>query len=231
MTVSRVGRLDLRFDPGPWRFADQRRADIDAHFAAAQRAKPGLWNGRVLLMRDYQIGADVLTGSLFEVDYAAFHAWIAWGRPPAGAIDCFGCAAVRASDGAFLLARMASHTANAGRVYFPCGTPDPSDVQGGKVDFDHSVRRELREETGLDLAGFEPEAGWVIVEETARLVACKAANAADTGEVLRRKVERHLAKEADSELATICLVAGPADLVPAMPDYVTAFLRYVWSDR
>jgi hypothetical protein len=37
MKVSRVERLDLRFEPGPWVFAGQRRAEIEAHFAAAQR--------------------------------------------------------------------------------------------------------------------------------------------------------------------------------------------------
>ena len=28
-----VTRLDLRFEPVPWRFAVERRAEIDAHFA------------------------------------------------------------------------------------------------------------------------------------------------------------------------------------------------------
>ncbi len=42
--------LDLRFEPAPWPFADERRAEIDAHFAKLRAAKPAMWNGRVLLL-------------------------------------------------------------------------------------------------------------------------------------------------------------------------------------
>ena len=45
-----VDRLDLSFTPQPWPFAEQRRAEIDAFFAARQRETPALWNGRVLLL-------------------------------------------------------------------------------------------------------------------------------------------------------------------------------------
>jgi 8-oxo-dGTP pyrophosphatase MutT (NUDIX family) len=229
MTVTHVDRLDLRFEPELWPYADQRRAEIGAHFAAAQRANPKLWNGRVLLMRRYEIAGGVLRGQLFEADYASLHAWLRWGLPAADAYDCFGLAAVRASDGAFLLARMAAHTANAGRIYFPCGSPDPSDIREGTVDIDHSIGRELAEETGLDAAEFTPEPGWIIVQEPARIVACRILRANEPGAALRERVEKHMAREAGGELAAVKLVHGPADIVPAMPDYVTVFLRHVWS--
>jgi hypothetical protein len=228
MTVSRVDRLELRFEPTSWAFAEQRRAAIEAHFAAARRANPKLWNGRVLLMHRYEITGGALRGSFFETDYASFHAWLRWDRPSADARDCFGVAAVLGSDGAFLMARMAAHTANAGRIYFPCGTPDPSDIRDGMVDFDHSTGRELLEETGLDVAGFKAEPGWIIVEEDGRVVACKILHAREPGTLLRQRAEQHMAREATSELAAIRLVRGPTDLVPEMPDYVAAFLSWFW---
>ncbi len=45
----------------------------------------------------------------------------------------------------FLLAVMGQHTLNAGQVYFPCGTPDPIDVVGDRVDLDASVQTEVLE--------------------------------------------------------------------------------------
>ena len=229
MKVSHVERLGLRFEPRLWPFAEQRRAEIDAHFAAAQHANPKLWNGRVLLMQRYEISGGVLHGIFFETDYASFHAWLRWDRPPADACDCFGSAAVQGSDGAFLLAQMAAHTANAGHVYFPCGTPDPSDIRNGLVDFDHSTSRELLEETGLDASEFDAEPGWVIVEEPGRVVAYKIMHAAEDGATLRERVRSHIVKDADSELAAVYLARAPADLVPEMPDYIGAFLKHVWS--
>ena len=86
-----------------------------------------------------------------------------WGRPPAGVHDCFGAGAIVAADGALLLGVMGAHTFNAGQIYFPCGTPDPDDIVDGKVDLDLSVRRELKEETGLDVAEFTAEPGWTMV--------------------------------------------------------------------
>jgi 8-oxo-dGTP pyrophosphatase MutT (NUDIX family) len=228
MTVSRVGRLDLRYEPAPWGFAEQRRAEIDAHFAEAQRANPKLWNGCVLLLRDYAIEKGIFRGTFFETDYASFHAWLRWDRPEANAYDCFGAAAVQASDGAFLMAEMAAHTANAGRVYFPCGTPDLSDVRDNKVDFDRSTSRELFEETGLDATEFDAAQEWTIVEEVARVVAFKTLQARDTGAALRRRVEDHIAGEPHGELAAVRLVRSRADLTPAMPDYIAAFLAHIW---
>ena len=39
--IVRVESLDLRFSPRRWRYADDNRAAIDAHFAAKQRVKNG----------------------------------------------------------------------------------------------------------------------------------------------------------------------------------------------
>src|ERR1700687_648452 len=127
--IHRVTTLDLSLQPWPWPFADQRRADIDAHFAIKQREKP-IWNGRVLLGRDPVFGGDRFSAGFFETDFASFLAWRDWGFPDKGVFNGFGMGALRCSDGAFVLGEMSQHTANAGRIYFPSGTADPNDVRG-----------------------------------------------------------------------------------------------------
>ena len=56
----RIETLDLSVGPFDWAFAHARRAEIDAHFEMQRRDKPGLWNGRVLLMHRYEIAGACL---------------------------------------------------------------------------------------------------------------------------------------------------------------------------
>src|SRR5437764_2282927 len=142
-----IDHADLQFAPRPWRFAVERRGEIDAYFAKLQRDKPHMWNGRVLILHEFVITGATLRGAYLETDFASFIAWRDWGWPDPAMRNCFGQGALRAADGAFLLGVMADHTANAGRIYFPSGTPDPDDIVGASVDLDGSLRRELVEET------------------------------------------------------------------------------------
>ena len=123
--IHRVSQLDLRFQPWQWPFAEARRGEIDAHFALKQRQTPQIWNGRVLLGRDPDFSGDRFRASYFETDFASLLAWRDWGFPEAGAFNGFGMGALRCADGAFVMGEMGRHTANAGRIYFPAGTPDP----------------------------------------------------------------------------------------------------------
>jgi len=219
-----VDRLELTFAPKPWTFAEERRAEIDAYFVGLQREKPALWNGRVLLLHSQVLGDGVFRGQYLETDYASFLAWRHWGGAPAGVHDCFGAAAILSGDGAFLLGVMGAHTAHAGHVYFPCGTPDPGDIVDGRVDLAFSVRRELKEETGLDVAEFTAEPGWTAVVDGGLIVQIKLLRSADSAEALRARMLGHLGRETQPELCDIRIVRGPGDFEAAMPAFVTAFL-------
>jgi 8-oxo-dGTP pyrophosphatase MutT (NUDIX family) len=228
-SVLSIARLEVGFGPRPWRFADERRGEIDAHFAEMQRRNPALWNGRVLLLGDFAIHDGVLRGGCFDVDYASFISWQDWGFPDESAHDCFAMGTILSSDGAFLLGEMASHTFNAGQIYFPCGTPDLNDVAVDRVDFDGSVARELKEETGLDIGEFAAEAGWYAVLGGPAVALMKLLRARETAAELRARILDHLARENVPELTDIRIVRGEGDLDPAMPPFVTAYLRHIWS--
>ncbi len=228
--LERIDRLELRFTPAPWAFAAERRAEIEAFFAELQRERPAVWNGRVLVMHRMELTDGVLRGDYLETDYASFAAWCHWGRPQAGAYDCFGGAAVLSADGAFLLGVMAADTAHAGEIYFPAGTPDPSDIVDGAVDLDVSVRRELKEETGLDEAAFSAEPGWTAVIDGSLIALIKVLRSHESADALHARMLDHLRNEQHPELAGIRVVRGPADFEPAMPPFVQAFLAHRFAD-
>ena len=108
--------------------------------------------------------------------------------------DCFSAAAIQSSDGAFLLGVMGSHTFNAGKAYFPCGTPDPNDIIGGKVDLELSVRRELKEETGLAMDDFTPEPGWTMIVDGALIGQIKVLRARESAKALHDRIIAFLAR-------------------------------------
>jgi 8-oxo-dGTP pyrophosphatase MutT (NUDIX family) len=223
--IQRVTTLDLRVTSWDWPFAKARRGEIDAHFAQAQHSKPKTWNGRVLLARNAQLAGDRLAAEYFETDFASFLAWRDWGHPDKDVFNGFGMGALRSSDGAFVLGEMAGHTANAGRIYFPAGTPDPDDIRDGAMDIAGSVAREVEEETGLTSADYRAAPDWCCIDAGVSFAMMRMLQADLPGEVLRAKIEANLARQDQPELSAIHLVRRRRDLTDAMPRFVTAYLE------
>src|ERR1700675_1977979 len=223
--IHRVTQLDLSVQPWSWRFAEARRADIDAHFAVQQRNKPGIWNGRILLGRDPDFTEGRFSASFFEADFASFLAWRDWGFPDTDVFNGFGMGALRASDGAFVLGERGQHTSNAGRIYFPSGTPDLDDIRDGAVDIAGSVAREVEEETGLAPADYRASAHWDCVVSGRAIAMIRMLHVDLTGLALRGRIESNLARQPQPELSAIHLVRELSDLTAAMPRFVTAFVE------
>jgi 8-oxo-dGTP pyrophosphatase MutT (NUDIX family) len=224
--IRRITTLDLKVEPFGWPFAKDKRTEIDAHFAEKRREKPRLWNGRVLLARNPSFEGLRFSARYFETDFASFLAWRDWGFPDASVFNGFGAGALRASDGAFLLGEMGPHTANAGRIYFPAGTPDPTDVSGDTFDIAGGVSRETEEETGLTAADYVAAAHWDCIAVGASIAMIRLLDIAMPGEVVRAKIEANLARQAQPELSAIHLVRSPRDLNAQMPPFVRAFITH-----
>jgi 8-oxo-dGTP pyrophosphatase MutT (NUDIX family) len=230
-----VSRVELGAAPWRWPFAIERRADIDEFFARQQRDNPALWNGRLLLLREFALDEGVLRGSLFETDYASMIAGIEWGTIRGSVKACFVAAALMSADGAFLAGLMADHTRNAGQIVFPSGSIDPEDVRGGSVDMEASVRRELEEETGLDAAEVEAEPGWHVVIDGPRMPVFKVVRAGQPAAELRNRIMARLARQPHPEFADMRIIRAPADLGPTAPAWMRAFVAYAqtqaWRER
>jgi 8-oxo-dGTP pyrophosphatase MutT (NUDIX family) len=228
--IHRVTTLDLVFEPKPWPFAQARQAEIEAHFAVKAREKP-IWNGRILLARDPVFDGARFAASYFEADFASFLAWRDWGFPDESVFNGFGMGALRACDGAFILGEMGRHTSNAGRVYFPSGTPDLNDISHGKVDIAGSAAREVEEETGLRPADYRAAAHWDCVVAGSAIAMIRILDVDVTGEVLRERIEANLARQSQPELSAIHLVRGRSDFTAAMPRFVVAFMEAIFAKQ
>jgi 8-oxo-dGTP pyrophosphatase MutT (NUDIX family) len=228
--VAALDDAEITLEPWSWPFVAQRRGEIDRHFARLQSERSGVWNGRILLLHRYAIRDRKLHGACFETDYASFCSWRDWGFPDASVYNVFATTALRSADGAFLVGEMASSTANAGLVTFPCGTPEPSDLDAaGALDLKANLIRELLEETGIGIAELCAEPGWTLVRDRCYIAFVKLVAARENADALRARVLRHLAREQRPEFVDVRMVRSPADLEPAMPLFVTIFLTRFWS--
>jgi hypothetical protein len=232
-----VSELDLKFEPARWAFAELRAASIAAHWARLRKAKPALFNGRVLLLGRRAIetladGGSALRGVYFETDYADYLAWVEFGYPGEPVDNCFSMAALRGADGAFLLGEMAAHTFNAGQIYFPAGTPDPTDVFDGRVDLEASVRRELFEETGVQAGETAMAPGWTLVFAPQRIACMKLMTLAIPAGPAKARIDAHLAGDPHAEFSRMHIVRSPRDIDESrVPVFVAAYLRDAFDQR
>jgi 8-oxo-dGTP pyrophosphatase MutT (NUDIX family) len=222
--ISTLDRVEIVVESWRWEFAHARAAEIAGHFAARQRERPALWNGRVLLLHRFAVENGVLRGASFETDYANFLAWRDWGCPDAGVFNVFAAAALQAADGAFLVGRMAPFTSIAGQWLFPCGTPDPKDVRAGMLDLAGSARRELFEETGLEIGAMQAQPGWTLVRDSGFIALLKRVTVNESAEDLRARIARYLAREAQPEFSELRILRGIADIDPDMPRFLQTYL-------
>jgi 8-oxo-dGTP pyrophosphatase MutT (NUDIX family) len=229
--IVEVAELDLAFEPRPWQFAQTHAEAVATRWPRLRKEKPEVYNGRVLLMRRWALAPRIngglkLEGDYFEVDYADFVAWRAIGDSDEPVFNCFAMAALRGADGAFLLGEMAPHTTNGGQIYFPAGTPDPSDVFDGKVDLEASACRELHEETGVRAEEAIIGATWTVVFAGSRIACIKPMTLPLTADKAKVRIEAFLAREARPELTRMHIVRRASDIDEArMPVFVSAYLR------
>ena len=234
--IEQVDRLECTVEQHRWNFAENNAAETDARWAAAVALKPRLFNGRVLLSHRQAIetvaGERVFNAAFFETDFKNFMVSRDMGFPDPNVFNCFAMAALRGSDGAFLLGEMAAHTANAGQIYFPAGTPDLDDVKGTVVDLAGSVLRELEEETGLVPNEVAVPPGCAIVFEGQQIACMQIVEMAMTADAAKHRIEAELARQTNAELAHMYSVKTPADIRPdRMPGHTVAYLHHMLSGR
>ncbi len=221
--------VDAKIVPWEWPWATENHVAIEQFWKQALAEKPKMFNGRVLLAHNWQQYADRVEATYFETDFASFLCWLKTGCPDKTVANGFSLAALRSADGAYICGIMGEHTANAGKIYFPGGTPDPSDiVSGGKVDFLGSALRELEEEAGLTPDKFDISDGWFILPYWPFIAYLKPLQLKETAEDIVQRLTANLAQQQEPELAGFKIIRNAQD---AENERIPLFLKEFFAQQ
>lgn len=160
--VAPAGTITVQVDPRPVRLPDDLQRRVDAHWREAVREKGSLVRGLVYTVSEVEGDASALRVVLRATDFA--HYLYTQRAKLLGADACrvlHAAGLIVTSDGCLVFGEMGRTTAHAGRLQCTAGGLDARDVGAdGAVDLDGSLRRGVREETGLNLDDAELVQSW-----------------------------------------------------------------------
>lgn len=194
-----VGGVRLRVLPGDHPFHVAERDAAHNNWRQEVAEKPELFDGRIVLQHRLAFRNGMLEGEGHVVPYSTF-LW--WRRqvPPRGGFHVFAFAVPVSSDGAIIAIRMAAKTVNAGKVYCAAGSLEAEDVVDGLCDVEGNMRRELREETGLDLAHARADAQLHASHAGRRVTLYRVYRFDLTAAEMTAAVEAHMATDHEQEI-------------------------------
>ncbi|RFB91563.1 DNA mismatch repair protein MutT [Rhizobium leguminosarum bv. trifolii] len=199
-TVFPIAGVDLRVLPGAHPFVIAEEAAIRDNWAKETAANPALFDGRLVFQQRLSFSEDGIAGEGYVTPFSAFM-W--WRRQPQrqGGLHIFAYPVLESADGALVAIRMGAHTANPGQVYFAAGSLEQEDIVDGRCDIEANMRREVHEETGLDLS--DSVAGQELyASHSRRTVALMRLFRFDmTAAEMVKRIEAHMLVAEDKEIA------------------------------
>ncbi len=228
-TVHIIDRADVRVLPGPLPYAVENSEAIASNWTKERAANPTLFDGEFYLAPQAE-----LTGGLFKAGFkrTSFATLMHWRRDASQERPwhIFGVGVIVSTEGHLIAGRMGVQNAGAGRVYFPAGSIDDNDIVDGYADYDANRRREVQEETGLDLhdARAEQQINLVTGNRSVALFRRYYFDAPSTE--LVSQIEQHLAGDAAPELSEIIPVKAAGAMGEATPSYVRAFADWHFNN-
>ena len=204
-TVFPVPKVELRVLPEEHPVHIENIGEIRANWAREIAANPALYDGRMVLHRRVSVGSD---GVFSEAHLIPFSTFMWWRRQASreGAFHIFGYAVIATADDALVAIRMGQHTANAGQVYFAAGSLDENDIVDGYCDMESNMRREVQEETGLDLRDAVAEGGYHATHLQRAVTVFRVFRFPWSAEEIVARIERHMPVADDKEIAGAVII-------------------------
>ena len=205
-----VKDISLRVLEGehPFHLAEKEAAEENWEREIA--ANPALFNGDLVFQNRLTFRDNVVEGEAFVVPYSTFM-W--WRRQPQdhvrGGYHAFCFPVIISSDDALIAVKMGAHTANAGQVYFAAGSLDRSDIVDGQCDLTGNMRREVLEETGLDLNEAVLEGGLFGSYRNRRLTILQRYRFDRPADELLERIAAHMLVDEEKEIAGAVAIRSP----------------------
>ncbi len=192
-------------------------------------ANPHLFNGTVFLQSELHLEQGRLAGKAVELDYASFMHWR--GNAPfqseTDLYHVFPLAAIESCEGHLIAVRSATTTVNSGLIYFAAGMFDEHDVLDGRLDPVGNMVRELREETGLNLAEMQSDGALTAFRNRRFMAIFQRFVSNKTSNELADDIYKHIALQDVPEIDAVVVIAKLTDISDKMPGYMQSYCRWV----
>lgn len=206
---ARITGVDLSMRDGPHPLYLANSPAIHANWEQEAKANPHLFNGQIVLQRQLTFDNGVIRGVAHAIPYATLLWWRKQPRKD-GALHLFGFAVLVSSDNAIIAIRMSERTANPGQVYCAAGSLDLTDVVDGKLDLVGNMRREVREETGLDLDMAEADPHFHAGHADNRVVIFRFHRFSMTAAEMVARIEAHMPHDVEQEIDGAVVIRSAA---------------------
>lgn len=218
-TVFPVSRIDLAVLPGEHPFHLSEFDVVRENWAKEIAANPALFDGRMIFQHRLSLADGAIKGEAYVTPFSTFLWWRK--QRERGGFHLFAFAVAVSSDGAIIAIRMAPHTANPGQIYCAAGSMDESDIVDGRCDVEGNMRREVQEETGLDLNDAAADPGYYGTHVNRSVTVFRIFRFPWTAEDMLRRIEAHMLVSEEDEVDGVVAIRS-AD--PAAHHYSAAML-------
>ncbi|MFD1199513.1 NUDIX hydrolase [Brucella gallinifaecis] len=221
-TVYEIDRVDVEVLPGSLDYGQVHKLAIAENWQRECQLNPTLFDGEIYLAPEARLEGRSFAASFYRTSFATLMYWRK-DTQPVKPWHIFGVGVMVSADGHLMAARMSSHNAVAGRVYFPAGSIDDNDIVDGRANYENNMAREVFEETGVNLgdARREEKIHLVMADRSIALFRRYYFDLS-TADLLKR-IETNLALQAVPELAEIIPVTKAGAMGQATPSYVRTF--------
>lgn len=229
-TILPVSSIDVRVLPGPHPLYVANEAEIAANWEREVAANPALFNGKLVFLSALSLDGDRVSARGHLVPYST-HLWWRRQKGRTGGYHCFCWAVPISSDGAVIAIRMGPQTANPGLVYCAAGSLEEDDIVGDAVDLHANMEREVREETGLDLAGAvaEPDRFYSIFREET-LMSFRFYRFRQTAEEMLATVREHMRHDPEQEIDDVVAIRDSRADAYRYSRFMPPLLRLVFDE-